>query len=144
MNHKRTNTFIFCFRVFLGIHRNPNWKEFLKSCESFLKKSQFSTLTDLNPGFGRPWDMLGFFFVNDIFITLQKKSFGQKKFEFHARVQKWHFARIEKLPKWHFWTHAWNSKKISSERLLLKRYEDDIYKKISLTCPRVHQIQDLV
>ena len=39
---------------------------FLKSCESFLRKSQFSTITDL--------------------------------------------VRIEKLPKWHFWTHAWNSK----------------------------------
>ena len=36
--------------------------------------------------------MLGIFFVNVIFITLQKKSFGKNKFEFHARVQKCHFA----------------------------------------------------
>ena len=48
--------------------------------------SQFSTLTDLNPRFGRLWDMLAIFFVNVrkfvnvIFIMLQKKSFGQNKF----------------------------------------------------------------
>ena len=39
------------------------------------------TLTDLNPGFGGPWDMLGIFFVNVIFIMLQKNSFGKKIFE---------------------------------------------------------------
>ena len=38
-------------------------KEFLKSCESCLRKSQFSTLTDINTGFGGPWDRLGIFFV---------------------------------------------------------------------------------
>jgi hypothetical protein len=37
-----------------------------------------------------------------ILIMLQKKTFGQKNFEFHAQVQKCHFskkalARIEKL-----------------------------------------------
>ena len=37
-----------------------------------------------------------------IFTMLQKKTFGQKFFEFHAQVQKCHFskkalARIEKL-----------------------------------------------
>ena len=31
---------------------NPNWKDFLKYFESYLGKSQFSTLTDLNSGFG--------------------------------------------------------------------------------------------
>ena len=35
---------------------------------------------------------------------------AKKKFEFHARVQKCHFGKIEKLPKWHFWNRAWNSK----------------------------------
>jgi hypothetical protein len=40
--------------------------------------------------------MLGIFFINVIFITLQRKSFGQKSFELHAQVQKCHFARIEK------------------------------------------------
>ena len=28
----------------------------------------------------------------------------KKNFKFHARVQKCHFGKIEKLPKWHFWT----------------------------------------
>ena len=35
----------------------------------------------------------------------------KKIFEFHAQVQKCHFGKIEQLPKWHFWTCAWNSKK---------------------------------
>ena len=30
---------------------NPNWKDFLKYFESYLGRSQFSTLTELNPGF---------------------------------------------------------------------------------------------
>ena len=36
----------------------------MKSCESFLRKLQFSTLIDQNAGFGGPWDMLAIFFVN--------------------------------------------------------------------------------
>jgi hypothetical protein len=44
----------------------------------------------------KSWDMLEIFFINVIFITLQRKSFGQKSFELHAQVQKCHFARIEK------------------------------------------------
>ena len=114
----------------LGIHRNPNRKEFLKSCESFLRKSQFSKLRYLNPGFGGPWDMLGIFFVNVIFITLQKKSFGQKKFEFHAQVQKCHFGNFSILAKWHFWTRAWNSNFFLAERLLLKCYKVTFSKNI--------------
>ena len=48
----------------------------------------------LNPGFGGPWDMLGIFFVNVIFITLQKKSLGQKKF--------WIPCTDSKVPFWQF------------------------------------------
>jgi hypothetical protein len=65
----------------LGIHRNPNCKEFLKCCdESFLRKSSVFTLTDLNPGFDGPWDILWIFLGYGTFILLQKKSFGQKNF----------------------------------------------------------------
>ena len=45
-----------------------------------------------------------------IFIMLQKNAFGQNFFEFHARVQKCHFGNFSILPKWHFWTSAWNLK----------------------------------
>ena len=47
MNHQRISTFKFCFPVLLGILRNLNWKEFLKSRESFLRKVSVCTLTDL-------------------------------------------------------------------------------------------------
>ena len=35
MNHQRISTFQFCSPVLLGTHRNPNWKQFLKPCESY-------------------------------------------------------------------------------------------------------------
>ena len=42
-------------------------------------------------------------FVLAIFINASKVCFwSKKKFKFHARVQKCHFGKIEKLPKWHF------------------------------------------
>jgi hypothetical protein len=44
-------------------------------------------LTDLNPGFGGPWDMLWTFIGYGTFIMVQNKSFGKKK-EFYAQVQK--------------------------------------------------------
>ena len=47
---------------------------------------------------------------------------AKKNFEYHARDQKCHFGKIEKLPKWHFWTWAWNSKKILTRSILLKHY----------------------
>ena len=51
-----------------------------------------------------------------IFIMLQKKTFGQKNFEFHAQVQKCHFGKIERKMG---------------------------IRKNFTTCPRVRQIQDL-
>ena len=98
---ERNGTLKFCFPGLLAIHRNPNCKEFSNCCKSFLRKSSVCNLTDLNPGFGKPWDMLWLFFGFGTFIMLQKESFGQKQFP--SRVQKCHFGRIEKLPKWHFW-----------------------------------------
>ena len=65
----------------LGIHKNPNWKEFLKCCESFLRKSSVCTLTYLNPGFGGPWDMLWIFLGYSTFIILTSKEvFWPKNF----------------------------------------------------------------
>ena len=39
--------------------------------------------------------MLWNFFLIAIFILLQKNAFGQKKFKFHAQVQKCHFEKTE-------------------------------------------------
>ena len=36
-----------------------------------MRKSQFSTLTDVNAGFGSPWDKLGIYFVNVIVENIQ-------------------------------------------------------------------------
>ena len=82
MNHQRISTFWFCSPVLLGIHRNLDWKEFLKSCESFLRKVSVYTFTDLNPGFDGPWKKLWIFFVNGTLIMPLKKSFGKKILNF--------------------------------------------------------------
>ena len=80
MNTQKKGTFQFCFLGLLEIHRNPKWKEFLRSRESFLKKVSICTLTDLNPGFGGPWNKLQIILVNGTFIMPEKKSVGQKIF----------------------------------------------------------------
>ena len=78
------------------------------------------------------------------FHNASKRSLLAKKFfEFHARVQKCHFGRMEKLSKWHFWTHPWNSKKFLAKSILLKHYENGDKNFFFVTCPRVWQIQGL-
>ena len=94
MNTKKMGTFQFCFPGLLGIHTIPNWKEVLKSCEPFWRKSQFSTLTYLNLGFGGPWHLFAIFFVNVNFIMFQKKSFCQKNV--------WISCMGSKVPFWQF------------------------------------------
>ena len=82
------------------IHRNLKQEKFFNSRESFFRKSPFCTFSWINPGFGGPWDKLWIFFLIPIFIMLQK------------------------LPKWHFWTCAWNSKNFLAKSILLKHYEN--------------------
>ena len=143
MNHQRISTFWFCSPVLLGIHRNLNWKEFLKSCESFLRKVSVCTLTDLYPGFDGPWKKLWIFFVNGTFIMPLKKSFGKKFFWISctsAKVPFWqffHFAKMALLnPCMKF--KIFFCQKTSFEALwkchLLKLF---------VICSRVRQIQDL-
>ena len=92
MNTQKKDTLRFCFPGLLGIHRNPKWKEFSKSRESFLKKVPICTLTDLNTGFGGPWNKLQIILVNGTFIMPQKKFFGQTIF--------WISCTGSKVPFW--------------------------------------------
>ena len=98
---------------------------------------KFETI-DLNHRFGAPWDTFWTFQINDSLIMLQRNAFGKKKFEFHARVQKCHFAKSEKLPIWHCWTHAWNSKKNSSKAFfwrIMKLLLIEFFQKMSQGLP---------
>ena len=63
----------------LGIHRDLNWKEFLKSRESFLFIVSVCTLTDLNPWFDRPWKKLWMFFCKWHFHNASKEVVCPKK-----------------------------------------------------------------
>ena len=66
------------------------------------------TLTDLNPRFGVPWDMLGVFLWSSAFIMLQKKSFDQKKIWISCTglkvplpfFQNWKIAKMALLNPW--------------------------------------------
>jgi len=97
-----------------------------------LRKSQFSTLTYLNPGFGGPWDMLGIFFVNVKFITLHRRLLAKKNLnsmqgfkEFILAIfQLWQNSTFEPA-------HEIQNLFVLAERPFLKRYEDDIYKNYS-------------
>ena len=50
------------------------------------------------------------FFIMDYCLPLQISTFGPNFFDFHAWVKKCHISHSDKLPKWHFLTHAWKSK----------------------------------
>ena len=115
----------------------------MKSCESFLRKSQFCTLTDLNPGFGGPLDMLGIFLVNYYLHNALKEVFRPKKI--------WILNTSSKVPFWQFF----NSGKMAvlNPCMKFKNYFgrktsfESLWRwhllKISLTCPKVRQIQNL-
>ena len=79
--------------------QEPKTKKKINSDEGFLRKSPFCTFSCINPGFGGPWDMFWIFFLIDIFILLQKNTFGQKSsncmYGFKSTI-------LEKLPKWDF------------------------------------------
>ena len=70
---------------------------FFNSREGFFRKSPLCTFSYINPGFGGPWGILWIFFV--IFIIFKRMLLAKKIFKFHAKVQKWHFGKIEKLAK---------------------------------------------
>ena len=128
---KKTSRFQFSVPGLREIHRNLKQQKKFKSRDGFFRKSPFCTFSCINPGFGEPWGMLWIFFLIGIFIMLQKNTFGQKKFKFHAPVQKCHFGNFSIFPKWHFWTGAWNLKFFLTKSILLKHYEYANKKKYS-------------
>ena len=131
LDSKKTTRFQFSIPGLREIHRNlKQQQKKINSCDGFFKKSPFCTFSCINPGFGGSWGMLWIFFLIGIFIMLQKNTFGKKKFKFHAPVQKCHFGKIEKLPKWHFWTGAWDLNFLTKS-ILLKHYEYANKKKYS-------------
>ena len=64
-------------------------------------------------------------------------------FEFHAQVQKCHFGNFSILPKWHCWTHAWNSKICFGQKTSFEAFWKCHIQEIFITFSRVRQIQDL-
>ena len=97
-----------------------------------MRKVSVCTLTDLNPGFGGPWNKLWIFFVYGTFIMPQKKSW------ILCTGSKVPFWQNGKITKWHFWNCAFFGQKTSFEALWKCNFQ-----KIFITCSRICQIQDL-
>ena len=60
--------------------QDPNWKEFLTSCESFLRFFLFFSLTGLDPGFGLTLGQFSVVFCKCYFHNTSKKVFWPKKY----------------------------------------------------------------
>ena len=107
------------------------------------RKSPFCTFSCINPGFGRPWDMLRKNFLIAIFIMVQKNTFGQKNF--------WISCTGSKLPLWQFFIFAKMAllnpcMKLNfffAKSILLKHNENANKNFFYVSWPRVRQIQDL-
>ena len=79
--------------------QEPKTTKNFNSRDSFFRKSPFCTFSCIKPGFGRPWDTLK---KNSYchFHNASKECFWPKKIL--NFVQKCHFGKNKKLPKWHF------------------------------------------
>ena len=73
-----------------------------------------------SPGFGGPWDMLGICFVNVIFITLQKKSFGQKNVWIPDMGSKVPFCQNWKIAKMALLNQCMEFKFFLGQKIILK------------------------
>ena len=98
LDGKKTTRSQFSVPGLREIHRNLKQEKNFNSRESFFRKSPFCTFSCINPGFGRPWDMLRKKILIAIFIMLQKNAFGQKNF--------WISCTGSKVPFWQFFNFA--------------------------------------
>ena len=102
LDSKKTTRSQFSVPGLRDIHRNLKQEKKFNSRESFFRKSPFFTFSCMNPGFGGPWDMLWKFFLTAISIMLQKKAFGQKRFQISctgSKVPFWQKFRNSHITK---------------------------------------------
>ena len=81
-----------CPLAFLEIHRKPKQKEFLKSCEGFLRWSNSFYHSDKY--LDGVWYTLWIKSMKGTFTAPEMKSFGPPKFKLHAGVKKCHFGNF--------------------------------------------------
>ena len=102
LDSKKTSRFQFSFPSLREIHRNLKQQKNFNCHDGFFRKSPFCTFSCINPGFGGPWGKLWIFFLNGIFIMLQKNTFGQKIFQISctgSKVPFWLFFYFSKYKK---------------------------------------------
>ena len=133
-NQKNTHS-QFSFPGLWEVHRNLKQNKDFNSCKSFFRNSHFVFFFCINPGTGGPWDKLWIFFLIAIFIMLQENAFGQIFF--------WISCMGSKVPFWNNWNPWMKFEKKFGQKHSLEALRKWQYKKISMTCPRVCQIQDL-
>ena len=111
------------FQVFEGLIQTQN-TFFFKSRKGFFTKSSFCTFADLNHGFGRPWDILWNFLINDSFLIVQKNAFGKKSFEFHALPNFLAKRLLTLIPHLRDASNCvWNSQIVNSKLPIQSKYQ---------------------
>ena len=76
-------------------------------------------------------------------LCLKRSLLAKKNFEFHARLQKCHFDRMEKLPKMALLNPCIKFKTIFSQKTAFEAFWKCRIQNIFIICSRVHQIQYL-
>ena len=71
-----------------------------------------------------PGTCYGNFLLLSFSYYFKRMLLALKKFNFHVLVQKCYNGKIEKLPKWHFLTRAWNLNFFWPKSTLLRHYEN--------------------
>ena len=87
----------------LGNYTIPKWKEFLKSREPILRKSNLSTFIHINKHMDGARDIFWIKSLNGTFLALQIKAFGPKFFWFSCMGKKvpfWQFLKIGFSQNW--------------------------------------------
>ena len=81
----------------LGNYTVPKWKEFLKSREPILRKSNLSTFIHINKHMDGARDIFWIKSLNGTFLALQIKAFGPKKILFSCMGKKVPFWQLLKI-----------------------------------------------
>ena len=143
LDSKKTSHFQFSVPGLRYIHRNLKQQKKFNSHDGFFRKSPFCTFSSINPGFGGPWGMLWIYLLFDIFIMLQKNTFGQKKFQISYTGSKVPFWKNWKIAKMALLNRCMKFKFFFDQKYSFEALWKCQWEKIFITCPRVRQIQDL-
>ena len=90
------------FQAFEGFIERSNKEKISIPVRAFLENPLFVLFTAYILDLVDPGACYGYFVLLPFSECFKRMLLFKKVFKFHDRVQKCHFGKIEKLPKWHF------------------------------------------